>query len=213
MANATLSTPQTVKTGTFSVMLSIDRVTGVDKTDFNMHALSGNGIKDVDFEIAGDEPNTTFNLMFTVPTEAVGSFELSMTGMVTPADGSQSAEPEPVVSNTLLIVYDTTVAVKMTFGEVEYRENGEIVVPATFDEDVIILSKAVFTLFTVSGDTLAGVDYFVRGEKTDYEIVFQTGSGHKGSFKVKPTGRVLKVSTGVWDDVVVIAPKLVPFGY
>ena len=202
MATARLMSPDGTQTGTFIATVSLDvRVMGVDKPDFNLRALTENGIAGVDFTIANAEPNDRFNLTFTLPADREGSFELSMTGMVT-REGSSS--PEAVTSNTLRIVYDTTANVAATLGTPVYREGGVIAVPVTFAESVIA-SKTVFAVARVSGDALAGIEYYLLGEGTAYELVFTVSLDRRGSFRVSADGNVLKVATGVWDNVVATA--------
>ena len=204
MATARLMSPDGTQTGAFIATVALDvRVTDVDKPDFNLRAITENGIAGVDFTIANPEPNDRFNLAFTLPADREGSFELSMTGMVTREGGSS---PEAVTSNTLRIVYDTTANVAATFGTPDYQENGVIVVPITFAEPVI----ASKTVFQVSGDALAGIEYYLLGEGTDFELVFSVPLDRSGSFMISADGNVLKVSTGIFDNVVA-APVTVTY--
>ena len=155
MANATISELTQTQTANFSVtvMFPDGAVTGLEKTDINLRALTENGITGVDFSIAGTQPTANFMLMFTLPNDVEGSFEISITGMVTPQG---SSTPEAVMSNTVVVHYDTTGNVAVTFGTVEYRDGGIVVVPAIFGENVIAPSKSIFEITRVSGDALAG---------------------------------------------------------
>lgn len=137
-------------------------------------------------------------LMFTLPSNAEGSFEISITGMVTPQGRSR---PEAVMSNTVVVHYDTTGNVTVTFGTVEYRDAGEIAVPVTFGEAVVANAKTVFAVTHVSGDALAGIEYYLLGENTAYELVFSVPPDRSGSFRISGNGDVLKVATGLWDNI------------
>ena len=207
MANGTLSTANEVQTGIFNVMLSLDAaVMGVEKSDFTLRTLAENGIAGVDFTVTGTDAD--FNLMFSLPSDKEGAFELSITGMVTPQGGST---PEAVMANTLIIVYDTTANVSMTFGAVNadsYEENGVIVVDVTFAEAVAFLSKAVFQVKKVGDDvpSLDGIEYVILGNaqnKTEFKLVFTVPPNHPSKrFQIEADGDVLKASSGVWDNVV-----------
>ena len=200
MANATISELTGTQTANFSVtvMFRAGAVTGLEKTDINLRALTENGIKGVDFSIAGTQPTANWTLMFTLPSNAQGSFEISITGMVTPQGGST---PEAVMANTVVVHYDTTGNVTVTFGTVEYRDGGEIAVPVTFGEAVVANAKTVFPITHVSGDDLAGIEYYLLGENTAYALVFTVPPDRKGSFQISGNGDVLKVATGLWDNV------------
>ena len=201
MANATLQSLTETQTANFSlsVMFPDAAVSGLEKTDFNLRALTENGIIGVDFAITGTEPTANFMLMFTLPSSAQGSFELSLTGMVTPQG---SSTPEAVMSNTVVVHYDTTGNVTATFGTVEYRDGGEIAVPVTFGAAVVANAKTVFPITHLSGDDLAGIEYYLLGENTAYELVFTVPPDRSGRFQITANGDVLKIATGVWDNVV-----------
>jgi len=206
MANATVTPPSGTQTSNFGVDVSFGTpINGLDKTDVNLRALTENGITGIDFSISGTQPTATFMLMFTLPSNAQGSFEISMTGMVTPQGGST---PEAVMSNTVVVHYDTTGNVPATFGTVEYRDGGEIAVPVDFGEAVVANAKTVFEVTHVSGDDLAGIEYYLLGENTAYELVFSVPPDRAGSFQIAANGDVLKTATGVWDNVVVATETL-----
>ena len=208
MANAELSTSAGTKTGTFIVNVSIDPSTGIDESDFVLRGLRENGIAGVGFELSDITANRNFNLSFTLPDNKEGSFSVEMTGMVIPEG---SSNPEAVMSNTLIIVYDTTANVSMTFGEVDadsYQENGIIVVDVTFMEAVAFLSKTVFQVKKVqdADPALDGIEYaiFRKGESdTAFELVFTVPPNHPSKrFQIEANGDVRKASTGVWDNAV-----------
>ena len=54
---------------------------------------------------------------------------------------------EDILHTRLSVVYDRTTNVKATFGEIEYIENGQIVVPVFFQEDVVFFIEGVFFCF------------------------------------------------------------------
>ena len=200
MANATITSTSGTQTANFRVDVSFGTpINGLDKTDVNLRALTENGITGIDFSISGTQPTANFVLMFTLPSNAQGSFEISMTGMVTPQG---SSTPEAVMSNSVVVHYDTTGNVTATFGTAEYRDGGAIAVPVTFGEAVVVNAKTVFEITHVSGDDLAGIEYYLLGENTAYELVFSVPPDRAGSFQIAANGDVLKTATGVWDNVV-----------
>lgn len=200
MPNATIQDLMATQIGNFSLEVTFGvAVSGFEKTDVNLRALTGNGITGVDFSISGVEPVASFMLMFTLPATAEGSFEISITGMVTPEGGST---PEAVMAASVVVVYDTTTNVTATFGTVEYREGNVIAVPVTFGESVIA-PKTAFTATRVTGDALTGITYVIRGEGTDFELEFTIPPDREGSFSVSANGYVLKTATSVWDNVII----------
>ena len=199
MPNATIQSLTQTQTANFSttVMFPNGAVTGLEKTDINLRARTENGITGVDFSIVGTQPTANFTLMFTLPN-AQGSFSIEITGMVTPQGGST---PEAVMSNSVVVHYDTTGNVTVTFGTVEYRDGGEIAVPVTFGEAVVANAKTVFPITHVSGDDLAGIEYYLLGENTAWELVFQIPPDRKGRFRISANGDVLKSSSAIFDNV------------
>ena len=201
MATATISAPMGTQTGNFNIMVAFDTtITGLAKTDFTLRALTENGVTGIDWTISGTEPNANFNLAFTLPNNVEGSFEISLTGQVTPAGQSS---PETVTANALTVLYDNTVNVTAAFGTVVYREDGVLAVPVTFTENVIAPAKSICAVTHVSGDDLSGVAYRFVGKNKNYELVFVLPHDRIGSFRVDITGDVFKVATRVWDNVVI----------
>lgn len=88
-----------------------------------------------------------------------------------------------------------------TFGTVEYRGNGEVVLPTTFAENVIAPSKSVFQVTKVAGDDLKGIEYRWVGKNTAYKLIFQIPLNRKGRFRITANGDVFKVSSSTWDNV------------
>ena len=199
MPNATISAPTGTQAGNFNVMATFDvAVTGFDKTDVKLIARTENGITGIDFEITGS--GMDYNIFFTLPENVEGSFQISITGMVTP-DGSSI--PEAVMANTPTVIYDNTVNVTATFGTIEYRDGSAIAVPITFGDAVIAPSKSICEITHLSGDALTNIDYRLVGEGTAYELVFEVPPDRVGSFRVAITGDVFKVVSHVWDNVMI----------
>lgn len=166
-----------------------------------------NGADGVTVTVAGSGMNWT--ITFALPMAREGSFEIGVIGMVTQAGAGSM--PEGVMSNRVTIYYDTTTDVTASWGTVEYLGDGVVAVPITFSENVVIPSKTVFLVSRVSGDTLEGVDYQIVGEDTEFKLIFQIPPDRSGSFRVSADGDVFKVSSGVWDNVV-IPPITVDYG-
>ena len=101
--------------------------------------------------------------------------------------------------------------INATLGTAEYRENGGIAVPVTFPENVIAPSKSIFEITYVSGDALTDIEYRLVGQNTAFEVVIEMPLDRKGSFQIAANGDVLKVSNGVWENVV-IPPITVNYG-
>ena len=203
MANATLTAPSTTQTGAFTVLIAFDvTLTGFTETDVTLRGLTQNGTTGVTFAVGGTEPNANFTLTFTVPTHKEGSFEISVTGMVTP-QGSHT--PEAVTSNKVIVFYDTTANVAATFGTPVYRDGGVIAVPVTFAESVIAPAKTVFPIAHVSGDALEGIAYYLLGSGTAHELLFVVPPDRRGRFRVSADGYVLKTVTQVWDNIIATA--------
>ena len=95
-------------------------------------------------------------------------------------------------------------ATNATFGTVEHRESGILVVPVTFAENVIAAAKTVFPITHISGDALTGLDYYLIGKDTDFEIIVTVPPDRSGRFQVAANGDVL-LSTGSWENVVATA--------
>lgn len=206
MANATISAPSGTQNGNFNVMATFDvAVTDFQKTDVTLTARTENGITGIDFTLTGS--GTDYNLFFTLPANVEGSFQIAITGQVTPTG---STTPEAVMAAPLVVHYDNTLNVSATFGTVEYRDNGVVVVPVNFAENVIVPSKTVFQVTKVSGDDLKGIDYRLVGEDTDYELIFEIPPERSGSFRISAIGDAFKVSSMVWDNVVA-TPKTVNY--
>ena len=101
--------------------------------------------------------------------------------------------------------------VNANFGTVAYRDNGIVVLPVTFGENVIAPSKSIFEVKHVSGDALTDIEYRLVGENTAFELVFEIPPDRKGRFSVAANGDVFKVSSSVWDNLSIATPKTVNY--
>ena len=95
-------------------------------------------------------------------------------------------------------------ATNVTFGTVEYRDGGVIAIPVTFGAAVVANAKSVFEITRVSGDDLAGIEYYLLGENTGYELILEIPQDRSGSFQVAANGDVL-LATGSYDNVTATA--------
>ena len=208
MANATINSPSGIQTRGFAVTVTLDvAIATLAQANVQLQNRTENGATGVTFTITGSGTNWT--LTFSVPATAEGSFEIRIVGMVTQtANGST---PEAVMSNSVRVHYDTTANVTAAFGATEYRDDGVVVVPVNFGESVIAPSKSIFAVKHVSGDALTDIEYRLVGENRAFELIFEVPPDRSGSFQVAANGDVFKVSSGVWDNVV-ITPKTVNYG-
>ena len=94
--------------------------------------------------------------------------------------------------------------VNATFGTIEYREGGVIAVPVSFAEAVVAPLKTVFAVSHVSGDALMGIEYYLLGKDTAFELIFEIPPDRSGTFRISAAGNVLK-ATGAWDTVTATA--------
>ena len=101
--------------------------------------------------------------------------------------------------------------INATIETAEYRENGVIAVPVTFPENVIAPSKSIFEITYVSGDALTDIEYRLVGQNTAFEVVIEMPLDRKGRFQIAANGDVLKVSTGVWENLSIATPKTVSY--
>lgn len=196
---ATLSQSQTLHTSNFEIGVTLDMaIQALPKSIISLRTIAENGRDGVDFTVSGSD--RTWNLNFTIPSEKEGTFEILIDGSVTPVG---SSTPDSVMSNALVVVYDTTVNVSATIGPVtadSYKEDGVIAIPVTVVENVII-SKNAFPITHVSGDNLSGVAYALYGENATYELVFKVPENKSGRFRISAEGDALKTN-GVWDNVI-----------
>lgn len=206
MTNANITAPTTTQTGNFNVTVTFQSAVPDFTADkITLTAVSGNGITGITFEMTGS--GTTYNATFQLPEDVSGSLQIEITGMVTPEGASN---PETVTANTPTVVYNNITNVTATFGSVEYRDDGVIVVPITFGENVIAPSKAVFQVSHVSGDSLQGVEYRMVGKDDAYELIFEIPQERSGSFQIAAVADVLKESSGIRDNVIA-TPKTVNY--
>lgn len=206
MANATISVSSETQTGNFNVMVTFDvAVTDFAAATLAVTAVSGNGITDVVWAVLPDDDmdSSTYSVWFELPSNVEGALQIAISGMVTRQGGSS---PETVMANALIVSYDTTENIAATFGTVEYRDGGIVVLPITFAENLIAPSKTVFQFNDAdsnAGDGVSGIEsYYLVGEDDEYELVIQIAEDRSGRFVVSTDGYVLKASSKVWDNVV-----------
>lgn len=205
---ATLTPPHTPQTGAFNIpVVFTESVTGFEKADVSLTALTGNGVTGVNFTMTGS--GTAYTLAFTVPTNAQGGFQIEIPGSVT-VSGENS--PKAVTVTPVTVYYDTTsnVIIAQGFGEPQYNDAGEIVVPFTFSENVVAPFKSVFPVTWVSGDPVEAIAYSIIGENTAYELVFTVPPNRSGRFRISAVGDVFKLASREWDNVVA-TPKVVAY--
>lgn len=210
MANAIIETLSETQTKNFDLDVTLDAaIPALTMVNLRLYSLRGNGTKDVTVAISG--MGTTFKLDFTLPDMQVGVLAVSIGGLITRQSGSQMVS-EPITSNTSFIAYDTTnTIITMTFGDVAYQQNGEIILPTTFNEKVVVLAKTTFFVRNVSGNT-DNIQYIVLGQDTEFDLIFDVPATQKGSFSVDPSGEILKPETDTLHKIIGV-PKLITFGY
>ena len=203
--NAIVTAPTNTISGNFNAIVVFDRaVTDFVQLSVSLTSLSGNGRTGVEFGILGASNN--YNLDFTLPEDVTGSFQIAITGMLTPQGGS---EPEEVMSSTATVTYDSIVSVTAIIGEPLYK-NGEIRVPIDFGESIFYFSKTDCEVKHISGDGIHDFEYFLNGRGQTYELVFIPVVNRLGLFSVDIVEHVWKSSGVIRDDVISI-PRLVPF--
>ena len=204
--SANITAPQGTQSGNFNVTVTfLSAVEDFIAADITITAVSGNGKTGVTFQVPGSGSGETFNVPFQLPSDVSGSLSIAITGQVT-----VSGVSETVTATARTVKYDTKPNVTEVCGDAEYRDDGTIVQPIEFSEKVIVPSKSVFDLARVSGDALDGIDWYIVGENTEFDMVFAIPSGRRGSFSVQPVGNAFKVSTQVW-AIVEGDPKLIPY--
>ena len=209
MPNAIIETLDEIQKANFDLDIAFDEAVDFDSTHLRLHKLRDNGTKDVEVTISG--MGSDFTLDFTLPDMKIGAFAVSIGGMIIKTVGSQMVS-ESLTSNVVFIAYDTTdTKIKLDYGEIQYRQNNEIILPATFNENVVVLAKTTFFVRHVSGN-IDGVQYIILGENKEFELVFDVPATQKGSFQVDPSGQILKVDTMTHHNIIG-TPKLIPFGY
>ena len=225
MATATLELPPDQPTSRVrSVRVALDvETSSFDTMNLVVTAVGdATGVDEIrrDLYISGMGKN--YHVNFHIPEDVSGSFKLQTTGKITPDTESGSGSPEmvTVTSNIVIISYDTVSQVDARWGELEYRDNGEIVLPVNFfvrnsegdevPENVIWFDKTDCEIEPISGDSIVDMRYTLFGQNDAYMLVFLPVVGTAGSFKVSFRGDIVK-TTNILRDNVVVSPKLVPF--
>ena len=224
MPNAQISQLRGVQVGNFIIPLSLtEAVSGLSNTNLNAVAVEGTLPT---FAITGS--GTDYNIAVTLPTAgATGRFTLALQGNVMVVS---SGITEALTSNTITIQYDNASMVTASWGTVDYRDGGEIVIPITFGEDITLLHKSDFTFEKVVpmgadaddvDDVWTVIDKYWLSQEVDdgnladprtFNLHIKMRPDKKGTFRVDLTGYVYKTASTIRDDVQ-IAPLLVPYGY
>ena len=197
--------PTNTISGNFNAGVSFN-VPVVDFTalSVSLASVSGNGRTMVEYGILG--AGSSYNIDFTLPDGVSGSFDISITGMLTRQGGSS---PEEVMSSTARVTYDNITSVTADIGEPSY-ENGEIRIPIEFGESILYFSKTDCEVRHISGDAVFDFEYFLNGRGENYELVFVPPPDRLGLFSVDIVEHVFK-SSGIIRDDVISTPRLVPF--
>ena len=205
MPSATLVAPARTS-GTFNAIVSFGTpFEGFDKTDVNIVALSGNGVRGVDYDIIGE--GASYNIQFRLPDDVQGSLRIELSGQVRPVGGGPL---ESITANPRTVVYDNISSVAASFGRAVYRANREIAVPINFPEDVQYFSKTDCDLKRVSGDVIYDFDYYLIGENSIFHLVLVPPPDKSGSLMVGISGHIYKTASFVRDNIV-IKPILIPY--
>ena len=172
---AVLLAPSTV-TGIFSVNIALaaDMEIGVDNvsiTRISGDALQGN------FKVVGSGKD--YMLMYYLADGIMGESEITLTGGV---------EAEPV-----RVKYDSIGTVTGTFGAAAYQSD-RVVLPITFSEAVVGLTKRNFRLVRVSGDRVEKIASYVYRSDTAHRLELVPRLYGGGSFRVEMVRKVCKVN-------------------
>ena len=204
---ANITAPNITQSGDFNVRIAFaEPVTDFTDTDISVVAAANpidsgdNGITGVTWILGGSGGSYYIQIKLPVnldgsPAEKYGSMDISITGQVMVNGESQ---PQSVTASAVTVKYDTRPGVVEICGDTEYRADGTVIQPITFDENVVVTSKSVFDLYRVSGDELDGIVWYLVGEGKDFEIVFEMPTGRYGSFLVRPVGKAFKQTTEAW---------------
>jgi len=215
MANATITARSSTYNGDFTVNVGFESdVTGFDRTDINIVAVSGNGVTGVDYFISGS--GDSYNVFFTLPENHTGSFTMDITGMVTPEDSSQA---EAVVATAVTLSYDTAQSVTAVFGTPVHHaksSNFQVDVSIAFQrmdmspELVRFFAKTDIDLIQVAGDVIYDFDYFLTGQGAAYLLSIVPVVDRFGVLRAEITGDIFKESTMVREQVEE-TPVLIPY--
>ena len=208
-ARITLSAPAGTQAGTFNVIASFaESVSGFGNMNISLTpdaTAPGDGIAGITWAVTGSGRH--YNILFEIPNEAHGRFDINVSGQVT-----LSGEMVDIAGTlTLSVAYDTATELTAVFGDLRYRETGEIELPITFNEPVLYFHKTDAELSQVVGDV--PYDFQVALTEVDaqtYEFSILPPPNRRGAFMIDLTGYVFRSSTSIRDNILVTR-KLVPF--
>ncbi len=190
------------QTDTFQFALVFDISDTQRLTGFSLANLYVRGSTDVtiaDFSLVSSDPDDNTEIVeVSLDPNISGTFEVGVTGNV-----NVDSMSEMLSGAVKTIRYDTMSSIGATLGTPEYRDGSVIAIPVTFADAVIAPQRTVFVVQRVSGDALYDVEYYLVGNGTDYELIFQVPPNRKGSFSVDAEGNVLKEFSLTWDAVTV----------
>ena len=222
MINANITAHSGIYIGNFTIAISFEQpVTDFTESDLTIVGTIGNGTAGVQWDLTGTGKDYMLSVM--LPEGKQGRFSVSISGQVQVMGESQAQD---VVADSITVAYDTIREVNATFGELEYRDNGDIALPITFyDQDtqtdkepVLWFDKTDLMLTKFIGDDIYCHDYNLisKGddpdavEGADYEVVFTPSENTAGAFKVEMTGEVVKAE-GLIREITPVTPKLIVY--
>ena len=203
--NAVISNEISTHIGNFTVNIAFS----VDVTDFVIEdltfaAVDGNGLTKIKLLLTGSGGNYMVNV--SVPDSVTGAFSVAITGQVM-VDGAA----ERVVATAKTFRYDTVFDVKTNFLDLIYNDiEKNIVLPITFEESVIWFDKSDLSIEKKAGSEAYLLEHYVRGEESDYEVVFLPAGGTWGAMCVDLTGEVIKEADLV-REIVHVDPLLISY--
>lgn len=203
--NAVISNDISTHIGNFSVNIAFaENVTDFVISDLAFSAVSGNGLNNIARTLTGS--GSTYMVNVSVPERVTGSFSVDITGQVM-VDGTA----QDVVATAKTFRYDTIFDVNTSFQSLRYNDSeNEIVLPIRFDDDVFWFDKSDLSIEKKAGSEAYLLDHYVRGEGTNYEVVFHPAGGTWGAICVDITGEVIKESDLV-REIVNVEPVLVSY--
>lgn len=203
--NAVISNDISTHIGNFTVNIAFaEEVTDFVISDLTFTAVDGNGLTDISRVLTGSGGNYMVNV--SVPADVKGSFSVAITGEVL-----VSGVAERVVATVKTFRYDTIFDVRTAFLPLRYSDlENEVILPIQFDEDVIWFDKSDLFVKRRAGSLAYLLEHYVRGEDSDYEVVFHPARGTWGAIGVDITGEVIKESDLV-REIVNVDPVLISY--
>lgn len=146
-------------------------------------ALNGD-TDDVDFELTGS--GAVWVLAFTFPQDVSGRLTLGLTGQVTPTG---SDDPIDLESAEVSFAYDTCNTITAAWGEPIYQR-GQVVLPITFSQAVVGLTKSFFRVEMGSKDVKLQV--YGTGDDQTFNLQLRPPRGVTGTMTVRLVRAVRK---------------------